>query len=123
MNNILEWLTSNPYLNINVLKTLTIILIAWIIRTVIVKVFLRRIEDVQSRYIWRKTSTYLITFIAFLLIGNLWFEGLKGLTTIIGFMSAGIAIALKDVFINLAGWVFIIWLRSFSVGDRIHIGD
>jgi len=38
-------------------------------------------------------------------------------------LSAGIAIALKDVVANFAGWLFIISRRPFSVGDRIQIGN
>ncbi len=36
---------------------------------------------------------------------------------------AGIAIALKDIFLNLAGWLFIVWRRPFAVGDRVQIGE
>jgi hypothetical protein len=38
-------------------------------------------------------------------------------------LSAGLAIALQDPIVNLAGWLFIIWRRPFVVGDRIQIGD
>jgi small-conductance mechanosensitive channel len=38
-------------------------------------------------------------------------------------MSAGVAIALKDALVNLAGWGFIVWRHPFEVGDRIQIGD
>ncbi len=77
----------------------------------------------RSRYIWQKTITYLLTFFAFLIIGNLWFKGIQDISTFRGLLSAGIAIALKDVFTNFAGWIFIIWVRPFSVGDRIQISN
>jgi small-conductance mechanosensitive channel len=38
-------------------------------------------------------------------------------------VSAGIAIALRDPLVNLAAWVFIVWRRPFTVGDRIEIGS
>jgi small-conductance mechanosensitive channel len=38
-------------------------------------------------------------------------------------LSAGIAIALRDPIVNLAGWVFIALRRPFAVGDRIQIGQ
>jgi small-conductance mechanosensitive channel len=43
--------------------------------------------------------------------------------TDLGLLSAGLAIALKDLIMNLAGWLFIIWRRPFEVGDRIQIGN
>jgi len=57
------------------------------------------------------------------LIGRLWFSGFQSIATYLGLLSAGIAIALKDVVSNFAGWLFIISRRPFSVGDRIQIGD
>ena len=35
---------------------------------------------------------------------------------------AGIAIALRDIVTNLAGWIFIVWARPLGVGDRIQLG-
>ena len=38
-------------------------------------------------------------------------------------MSAGLAIALKDMLSDLAGWVFILWRKPIEVGNRIQIGE
>jgi small-conductance mechanosensitive channel len=57
------------------------------------------------------------------LIGRTWFEGFQSLSTFLGLLSAGVAIALKDPLVNLAGWAFIIWRKPFGVGDRIQLGD
>jgi small-conductance mechanosensitive channel len=43
------------------------------------------------------------------------------LVTILGFVSAGIAIAMKDWFMNIFGWFVIITTGNFKVGDRIKI--
>jgi small-conductance mechanosensitive channel len=43
-------------------------------------------------------------------------------TTFLGLLSAGLAIALRDPIANLGGWAFILWRRPFAVGDRIQIG-
>lgn len=45
------------------------------------------------------------------------------MATFLGLASAGLAIALRDPVINLAGWAFILWRRPFDVGDRIQIGE
>jgi small-conductance mechanosensitive channel len=54
---------------------------------------------------------------------RIWFQGMGSLSTMIGLLSAGVAIALKDALVNLAGWLFIVWRRPFEVGDRIEVGD
>ena len=48
---------------------------------------------------------------------------MKSLSTYLGLLSAGLAIALKDPLVNLAGWAFIIWQRPIEVGDRIQVGE
>jgi small-conductance mechanosensitive channel len=53
----------------------------------------------------------------------MWFRGFQSLSTYLGLVSAGLAIALQVPLVNLAGWIFILWRRPFSVGDRIQIGD
>ena len=54
-------------------------------------------------------------------IGRLWLEGIGTLVTYLGLLSAGIAIALQDLIVALAGWMFIVWRRPFVVGERLEI--
>ena len=42
--------------------------------------------------------------------------------TFLGLLTAGIAIALRDLIADIAGWLFILTRRPFEVGDRIEIG-
>src|SRR5438445_7068799 len=79
-------------------------------------------HDGRLRYRWQKATAYITTPIALLIVGRIWFAGFQSIATFLGLVSAGIAIALKDILVNLAGWVFIIWRRPFAVGDRIQIG-
>ena len=49
-------------------------------------------------------------------------QGIQSITTYLGLLSAGVAIALKDPLVNLIGWQYILWRRPFDVGDRVEIG-
>ena len=74
-----------------------------------------------------------ITFIVLTLLTLLlaYIENVSYLVTILGFASAGIAIAMKDWFMSLMGWFTIILGGSIHVGDRVkfqrgdieYIGD
>jgi len=110
-------------IQIKIFNSLIIILALWLIRLIIVKLIHRSTEDVKTRYVWRKTLTYIAVVLGILLIGSVWFRGFKQLSTFLGLVSAGIAIALKDPITNMAGWLFIILRRSFKVGDRIQLGE
>ena len=50
-----------------------------------------------------------------------WLEAFDDLTTYLGLVSAGLAIALADLLKNIAGWFYILVRRPFRVGDRIEI--
>jgi len=107
----------------NIIKSILILLILWIIKVIIRKFIFKRIVDLKVRYSWNKTISYLFGILSIILIGRIWFAGIQSLATFLGLLSAGIAIALKDLIGNLAGWVFIISRKPFQVGDRIQIGE
>ncbi|MEA3496874.1 MAG: mechanosensitive ion channel family protein [Bacteroidota bacterium] len=106
----------------NLVKSIIVILVLWIFKKIIGRIIHKNIKDSKTIYQWSKTVGYIFALIGFLLIGKIWFKGAKSFLTIFGLFSAGIAIALKDVFVNLAGFIFIMWRQPFEVGHRIEIG-
>lgn len=105
------------------LETLLTLLALWILHQVLLHTLVQRIASSRARYQWRKTVDYLFYLIGFLLIWPIWFSGIQSLATYLGLLSAGLAVALKDPIVNLIAWVFIVWRRTFDVGDRIQIGN
>lgn len=97
------------------------VLALWALRFAILRVVDRRVEDVKARYQWRKTSLYVAVFVGVLLFLRIWLGALGSLATFFGLVAAGLAIALKDPLVNMAGWVFILWKRPLAPGDRITI--
>jgi small-conductance mechanosensitive channel len=102
--------------------SLACILVLWFFRWLILKGVWRQTENSRTRYQWRKTSIYVTFGIAFLLLGRVWLVEFESVATYLGLLSAGLAIAMKDPLVNVAGWLFILWRRPFEVGDRIQIG-
>ncbi|MBN1447348.1 MAG: mechanosensitive ion channel family protein [Bacteroidetes bacterium] len=127
MDTIVTWLEESvgipPHIQENLLKSLAIILVLWLLRYLLLKVIRGRTSDLRTRYQWQKTTTYVSVAFAILVIGRIWFEGIQSLATFLGLVSAGLAIALKDVISDIAGWGFILWRRPLEVGDRIQIGQ
>ncbi len=127
MTAITDWLQTtlglSPAALDRITASLAAILILWAIRRIILAVVWRRVDDVRVRYRWQKTTSYVVVPLGILIVGRIWFEGFSSIATYLGLVSAGIAIALKDLLVNLAGWAFILWRRPFEVGDRIQLGD
>jgi len=89
----------------------------------VVRLVFSKSGDVHIRYRWRKQSGYIAVFVLVLILGAVWFEVLRDIGAFLGLLSAGLAIALKDMVANVAGWIFIIWRKPFELGDRIQLGD
>ncbi len=100
-----------------------VIVFLLVFNSVIKFIIEKKVKDYRSRYNLFKTSTYTIVFVGIFFVGRIWFLGFQTIATFLGLLSAGIAIALKDIILNLAGWLFIVWRKPFIVGQRIQIGE
>lgn len=121
INNALGLLQSEPYNKIAL--TLLVVVTAMIVHRLLIRFTEPLSNDPKTRFSWKKTISYSVTFVAILIVSRVWFKGISSFTTFIGLLSAGLAIALKDTLQNLAGWIFILWRKPFIVGNRIQIGE
>ena len=87
------------------------------------------LKYLTKKYLADKESFYTVNkvinigFITMLLLTLLfaYIENVNYLITILGFASAGIAIAMKDWFMSLMGWFVIMLGGAIHIGDRIKI--
>ncbi|MBT8395506.1 MAG: mechanosensitive ion channel family protein [Gemmatimonadetes bacterium] len=107
----------------NVLFSIIAVVAIYGLRRIILRVVDRRVEDPRIVYQWSKSTSCVALLLSVVMVGTIWLEGLRSLGTFLGLLSAGVAIALKDVITSMAGWVFILWRRPFQMGDRIQLGD
>ncbi len=122
-----EWLQSVIGLEAEtqsrVITSLAVIAVIVVLRGLVAWIISRRTEDVRFRYHARKVSAYVSAGLALILLGRIWFTGFQDIGTFLGLVSAGLAIALKDLVASVAGWIYLLWRRPFEVGDRIQIGE
>jgi small-conductance mechanosensitive channel len=127
MERITAWLQNSvglgPIAQQKLLASVLALLGIWIARRIALTVMHRWTDDVRVLYRWRKGTAYLAFAFGTLLIASIWANAIQSFGTFLGLVSAGLAIALKDLVVNLAGWGFILWRRPFDVGDRIQIGE
>lgn len=105
----------------NVVLTVAVILGAWLVRRVVMSVVRRSVSDERTRYFVGKSVGYATLLVAVLSIGAVWFEAFGSLGTFLGLLTAGVAIALRDLIADVAAWLFILTRRPFEIGDRIEI--
>ena len=79
------------------------------------------IEDNERLYMANKFITVANFIVIILILFFNYIENAAYLVTILGFASAGIAIAMKDWFMSILGWLVIVFGGSIHVGDRIRV--
>lgn len=109
-----------------VYKTIKIAAIIFVIFVLsfIVKLALRRYikdEDDDQHYTSNKLVNFTFVILVVLILLFSYIDNASYLVTFIGFASAGIAIALKDWFMSIFGWLIIMSSGAVKVGDRVKV--
>jgi len=79
----------------------------------------RYMSSKDSYYTVNKAANFVFLTIMGLVLLFAYIENVSYMVTVIGFASAGIAIAMKDWFMSLMGWWVIVIGGSIHVGDRV----
>ncbi|WP_257874510.1 mechanosensitive ion channel domain-containing protein [Helicobacter sp. 11S03491-1] len=88
----------------------------------VLKVFVRRyIHDNERAYTASKIINFFNISIIILILLFAYLENVTYLVAVLGFASAGLAIAMKDLFMSILGWFVIVIGGSVHVGDRIRV--
>jgi len=99
-----------------------IFIVIVIVFTLLLKFFAKRyIKDNDRFYTANKIINFVNVTLIILILLFSYIENVSYLVTVLGFASAGIAIAMKDWFMSMLGWMVIIFGGSFHVGDRIKV--
>ena len=100
--------------------SIAMIIVFFVLFLLLVKYLVRRyMSDNDRFYTINKALNF--TFVTVLAITLLfaYIENVNYLVTILGFASAGIAIAMKDWFMSIMGWLTIMFGGAVHVGDRV----
>lgn len=106
---------------INKLIYLIITIAISILIFMLIKSITKKYIKEESFYLANKILNFLNITVILIIISFYYIDNATYLITILGFASAGIAIAMKDWFMNIFGWFVIMTSGNFKVGDRIKI--
>jgi len=79
------------------------------------------IEDDDKYYTTNKLINFFFIIISIFILLFSYMDNASYLVTFLGFASAGIAIALKDWFMSMFGWIAIMTSGSINPGDRVKV--
>ncbi len=112
-----------PDVQLKVVKSAVLALLLVAVRRGTLLVVDRKVQDGRLRYRWSKGTAYAVFVVGLLALVQIWFDVIQSASTFMGLVAAGLAIALKDLVADLAGWVFLMWRRPFDLGDRVQLGE
>lgn len=114
------YLLANPLslrIGISVLGLLLIIVITYSVRRSLPKYF----HESAKRYTVSKITEFSAYFIGLVFLSIVFSDTLGSLAVILGAATAGIALALKELIVSMAGWMAITFGDTYRVGDRVQI--
>jgi small-conductance mechanosensitive channel len=119
-----QWL-AEMNLEMKVIGTAAAVILVYLCMFIAFRIVSRKIEDVNRRHRARRAALYIATGVVLVLLALIWIGQLSegNLPVLISVTAAGLVIALGDTILSVAGWLFILVRRPYSVGDRIKIGD
>ena len=92
-------------------------IVAFLVKLALKKYFSQN----ENYYMTNKIINFSSVFLIIMVLLFSYIDNVSYLVTILGFASAGIAIALKDWFMSIFGWMVIVTSGSIQVGDRIKV--
>lgn len=104
-----------------IVTTIFVILIGYLFIFGFIGIINRRVKDIKSRHMIRKSVIYVVNAILIIIVFFLWIQNISSVTIFLGVAGAGLALALQEVILCIAGWFLILMRRPFEAGDRIEI--
>lgn len=98
-----------------------LLIVGWLLRG-LARLALRRHQSIRVLFWTRQGINLALGILLVLGIVSIWFDDPTRLTTVLGFLTAGLAFALQKVVTSIAGYFVILRGRTFNIGDRIKMG-
>lgn len=102
------------------LNIVFVILVLFLIAFLIKQAVKRYITDNERFYMANKILTFVTVTLITLVVLFSYMDNVDYLATVLGFASAGLAIAMRDWFMSILGWFVIVFGGSIHVGDRVR---
>ncbi len=96
-----------------ILIALGSIILAWVLKIISHKY----VHSNERAYTINKAINFINANIIILIFLFAYLENVSYLVTVLGFASAGLAIAMRDLFMSLLGWL------TIMIGGNVHVGD
>lgn len=120
---IANYMYRSPYLENSFYSFLALSIIYLIFKLILHEKVVKTIKDKKTKYSFSKVISVLYLAVFMIVLITIWIENPQDITVAYGLAGAGIAIALQDLFKNVAGGIILFLTGIYRVGDRIEINE
>lgn len=110
----------SEYVELFILTTL-IFIVFGILKAIVRALYSRADVSNKKKYFRNRMLKIALNIISIILVILLWGHRISGMVTIISFLSAGIAIAVKEIIFDFFAGVYINMKKIFELEDRVEI--
>lgn len=110
----------SEYVELFILTTL-IFIVFGILKAIVRALYSRADVSNKKKYFRNRMLKIALNIISIILVILLWGHRISGMVTIISFLSAGIAIAVKEIIFDFLAGVYINMKKIFELEDRVEI--
>lgn len=114
-----DWAQGLPW---RVIVVVLILAAAYVLYRIVDKRIRGHVADPEKRLRYRKRVAYTVAIVILAVLAVVFFERLRGIGTFVGFIGAGLAIALREYLAAFLAWFYIVGQRNVSLGTRIEVG-
>jgi small-conductance mechanosensitive channel len=115
-----NWLLENPTI-FSIAKYLLWVFCVILLIQLLRRLLRKQVADTTARYKSQKAVEIFGYFLLIILSFSYFTGNIKDFTLAIGLFSAGVAITLQELFLSIAGSLYIFLLTVYKPGDRIEI--
>lgn len=94
----------------------------WIATRVVRRSLGRWIDDPSARYRARKGVNFVALLTALVFLASVLLQRVTGLGVTLGVAGAGLAFALQEAILSVAGWIALSFGGYYRTGDRVRVG-
>lgn len=112
---------SGRKLLMSIMLVVALLILRWLLAA-LTRYLMEKYPEARATFWVRQIVNIILVVVLVFGLASIWLNGTAHLTTAMGLLSAGIAVALQKPISALAGYLVILRGRTFHVGDRIRMG-
>lgn len=117
-----RWLGIGTGLQVNLDETLVLLALLFLLHRLSMRAARRHIDHAQGQYAVRKAITYTLVTLTVITLALIWSDRFRAVGLLLGFLTLGLALALRTVIASAVAWVYIVSRQPFRIGDRVQVG-